>query len=139
MSSRHHIEFNLLPACFITLATSATALLFTPFLLLLLVHSIMTNYLEHLPLDVLRNILIFAASDTKTMLRCELVSRAFHEAVQDDKTWEFLPNVRGWKDDERFNTNRLAACARCCILVDPPRTEGDRQHSRSRIWRGAME
>lgn len=76
----------------------------------------MTSYLEHLPLDVLRNILIFVAYDVKTMLRCELVSRSVHQAVQDDKTWEFLPDALSWKGEETFNTYRLAACARAAFL-----------------------
>jgi hypothetical protein len=58
----------------------------------------MTNYLGHLQVDVLRHVLIFVASDVKTMLRCELLCRALHVTVQDDKRLEFLPGVRGWKD-----------------------------------------
>lgn len=72
----------------------------------------MSSHLERLPADVLRIILVFAANTTTTLLRCERVFHAVEQVVQDDRTWESLPRLSRWKDNERFTTNRLAACAR---------------------------
>lgn len=69
----------------------------------------MTSHLESLSVGLLRKILVFAANDTKTLLRCELTCHTVAQVVQDDKTWKVLANKSRWRGDYRLNSNRLKA------------------------------
>lgn len=59
---------------------------------------------------LLQSIFAFAANDVKTMLRCELTCKAFQQVVQQDKTWEHVPGIQQWDDDDRLTSNRAKAC-----------------------------
>lgn len=71
----------------------------------------MLSHLESLPNELICKILGLAARESKTLLHCEVTSKALYQVVQDDKTWESIPGVRS-KWGGRFKTYRMAACAR---------------------------
>lgn len=77
----------------------------------------MSSLIESLPDELIKKILFLAVSDVKSMLACELTSKAISQVVQDDKTWEFLPGVKQWKErDNRLTLNRDRACANAAIV-----------------------
>lgn len=70
----------------------------------------MPGCLERLPEALIQHVLTFGANNTKTLLRCELTSKRLKKVVGIDDTWKFLPGVDRWKDDDRIETKRKAAC-----------------------------
>ncbi|MCI5118705.1 MAG: F-box protein [Candidatus Electrothrix sp. LOE1_4_5] len=68
--------------------------LFVPMVRVKKLNSNMTLLLTALPTELLQKVLLYASSDTKTLLNCETTCHALKRVVCDDNTWHCVPVIR---------------------------------------------